>query len=890
MKNLKESKHKTIYLTDYRPPDYLISRVELTLELDDTTTLVKSRLVISANYDQQTGGRPLVLDGRDLTLKSISLNGEVLGHDMYQLDEKYLTIPAPPAEMILEIENTINPELNTALEGLYKSGDKLCTQCEAEGFRRITWFADRPDVLSRFEVTLIGDPEKYPVMLANGNRIDSGHLADGRHWVKWQDPFPKPGYLFAMVAGRLSLVEDFYTTTSGRRIALQFFVEPHNLERCGHALKSLQKAMAWDEETYSLEYDLDQYMVVAVDDFNMGAMENKGLNVFNSKYVLATPATATDTDYENIEAVIGHEYFHNWTGNRVTCRDWFQLSLKEGLTVFRDQEFSADMTSRPVKRISDVTVLRSHQFPEDSGPMAHPVRTDSYIEINNFYTITVYEKGGELVRMLHTMIGPNAFRRGLQLYLARHDGKAATVEDFIEAMAEVGERDFSQFMNWYRQAGTPHVKVGGMHDRAKQTFTLTFKQSCPATPGQTDKEPFLIPVGIGLLDSDGLELPLQMADDNGTGGQFSRLLELRTEDESFTFTDIIEPPTPSLLRGFSAPVKLEYDYSDAELALLVGHDNDSFCRWEAAQILAVRKIGLLIDDYAQGREMSVDQEFIGVYRTVLADRDKLDPAYLAQLLTLPAESYLAEFRQVIEVEAIHGAREFVRRTLAAALRDDFRACFAENQNVGSYRYDPALSGRRALKNVCLAYLLVSGEQQAEELCLVQFRNADNMTDQFAALRIFVHGGSQKAVEVLASFEEKWQQDPLVMDKWLAVQATVPGAETLGRVKELMGHPAFVFKNPNRTRALLGSFAMGNPVAFNQDDGSGYEFMAGQIIALDRLNPQTAARLAGCFGRWRRFNKPRQALVKAQLVRILGTDKISRDLYEVVSRTLGSQGQ
>ncbi len=885
---MSKSDHQPIYLADYRPPAYLINRIELTIELDDATTLVKSWLSISANYDRGQGVRPLVLNGQGLTLKSIRLNGEELAGDQYQLDENHLTIPVPPQEMVLEIENTIYPNQNTALEGLYKSGNKLCTQCEAEGFRRITWFADRPDVLSRFQVTLIGDPDKYPVMLANGNRINGGNLEDGRHWVKWQDPFPKPGYLFAMVAGQLSLVEDFYITSSGRRIALQFFVEPHNLDRCGHALESLKKAMAWDEETYGLEYDLDQYMVVAVDDFNMGAMENKGLNVFNSKYVLATPATATDTDYENIEAVIGHEYFHNWTGNRVTCRDWFQLSLKEGLTVFRDQEFSADMTSRPVKRISDVTVLRSHQFPEDKGPMAHPVRTDSYIEINNFYTITVYEKGAELVRMIHTLLGQDAFRRGLQLYLARHDGEAATVEDFVGAMAEAGGRELTQFMNWYRQAGTPVLKVSGAYDRAKQTFTMTFRQSCPATPGQTAKEPFHIPVSIGLLGRDGRQLPLNMAGDNGDDGPFSRLLELRGEEERFTFTDIAEPPTPSLLRGFSAPVKLEYDYSDTQLGLLVGHDSDSFCRWEAAQILAVRKIGLLIEDYLHGREMRADQEFIGVYRAVMADRDRLDPAYLAQLLTLPSEGYLAEFCEVIEVEAIHGAREFVRRNLAAALQDDFKACFAENRQSEPYRYDPDLSGRRALNNICLAYLAISGEPEADELCLEQYRTADNMTDEFAALRIMVHGGAAKGAEVLASFEEKWRKDPLVMDKWLAVQATVPEPDTLAKVKELMNHPAFVIKNPNRARALLGSFAMGNPLAFNQSNGAGYEFMAEQIITLDRLNPQTAARIAGCFGRWRRFNEALQALIKAQLEMILQTDNISSDLYEVVSRTLGQQ--
>lgn len=883
---MTKSKHKTIYLADYREPDYLIRQTELTIELGDACTTVKSKLAISTNYDRDTGVRPLKLDGQELTLKKICVNGEELAADLYQVDEKYLTIPAPSTEMILEIENIIHPDQNTALEGLYKSGDKLCTQCEAEGFRRITWFADRPDVLSRFEVTLIGDPEQYPVMLANGNRIGSGLLDDGRHWVKWQDPFPKPGYLFAMVAGKLSLVEDFYTTGSGRMIALQFFVEPHNLERCGHALESLKKAMAWDEETYGLEYDLDQYMVVAVDDFNMGAMENKGLNVFNSKYVLASPATATDTDYENIEAVIGHEYFHNWTGNRVTCRDWFQLSLKEGLTVFRDQEFSADMTSRPVKRISDVATLRSHQFPEDNGPMAHPVRTDSYIEINNFYTITVYEKGGELVRMIQTLIGREAFRRGLQLYLKRHDGEAATVEDFVAAMGEAGGRDLAQFMNWYSQAGTPLLKVDGIYDSVQKTFTLTFRQSCPGTPGQIDKEPFHIPVSIGLLDSNGQQLQLQVAGEGGSSADFSRLLELRGTEESYTFTNIAESPTPSLLRGFSAPVKLEYDYSDDELALLVANDEDSFCRWEAAQNLAVRKICRLVEDYLAGREMVADPEFTGVYRAVLEDRNRFDPAYLSQLLTLPSSSYLAEFYEVIEVDAIHAAREFVRCDLASSLRDELKTCFNENQSYEPYRYDSDLAGRRSLKNSCLSYLVLNGDHYSETICLEQYQQADNMSDELSALQILVHVGSAKAVDALSSFESKWRKDPLVMDKWLAVQATVPDLDTLVKVRELMGHPAFVFKNPNRVRALLGSFAMANPVAFNRSDGAGYEFMAEQIVALDRLNPQTAARLAGCFGRWSRFNQLRQELIKTQLEKIMQTASISSDLYEVVSRTLG----
>ncbi|MEN8143301.1 MAG: aminopeptidase N, partial [Thermodesulfobacteriota bacterium] len=547
------------------------------------------------------------------------------------------------------------------------------TQCEAEGFRRVTWFIDRPDVLSSYEVTIIGEPGKYPVMLANGNLVDQGLFEDGRHWVKWQDPFPKPSYLFALVAGRLHKVEDFYTTASGRRVALQFFVEEHNLDRCDHALESLKKAMAWDEQTFGLEYDLDQYMVVAVDDFNMGAMENKGLNIFNSKYVLATPTTATDVDYENIEAVIAHEYFHNWTGNRVTCRDWFQLSLKEGLTVFRDQEFSADMTSRPVKRINDVRLLRSRQFPEDSGPMAHAVRTDSYMEINNFYTITVYEKGAELVRMIHTLLGKDNFRRGLRTYLEQHDGKAATVEDFLAAMAEAGDRDLAQFMNWYSQAGTPIVRVAGSHDPEKATFILKFSQGYDPTTGQAEKQPLHIPVAVGLLTADGRELELKLAD--GTEGG---LLEIVDGEAEFAFTGIEEKPVPSLFRGFSAPVRIEYEYRDDELAMLMANDSDSFCRWEAGQNLAVRVISSLIDDYLAGRKLVLSDYFITPYQKVLALRGEMDGSYLAQLMSLPSEDYLAELVAEIEVDAIHAAREYARASLVAGLEKGLVDCYHDN--------------------------------------------------------------------------------------------------------------------------------------------------------------------------------------------------------------------
>ncbi len=884
---MTEISHQTIRLSDYRPPEYLIKKTELVFELDDADTIVRSRLDIIADYDSASGVRPLKLDGSELVLQKISLQGEDLAPDSYSKDETHLIIHNPPCEMVLEIENIVHPDQNTALEGLYISGEKLCTQCEAEGFRRITWFLDRPDVLSSYEVTIIGDPEKYPVMLANGNLVDQGHFDDGRHWVRWQDPFPKPSYLFALVAGRLCKVEDFYTTASGRRVALQFFVEKHNLDLCGHALESLKKAMAWDEQTFGLEYDLDQYMVVAVDDFNMGAMENKGLNIFNSKYVLASPTTATDADYENIEAVIAHEYFHNWTGNRVTCRDWFQLSLKEGLTVFRDQEFSADMTSRPVKRINDVRLLRSRQFPEDSGPMAHAVRTDSYMEINNFYTVTVYEKGAELVRMIHTLIGKDNFRRGLRTYLEQHDGGAATVEDFLAAMAEAGDRDLGLFMNWYSQAGTPIVKVASLYDPEKVAYTLKFSQSSNPTSGEAGKPPLHIPVVIGLLTADGQELELrQLA--GAEGEHESDLLEIIDSEAEFVFNGIEEKPVPSLFRGFSAPVRIEYEYTDDDLATLMAHDSDSFCRWEAGQSLAVRVVGSLIDDYLTGRRLAFPDYFIAPFQKVFALRNEMDSSYLAQLMSLPSEDYLAELSSEIEVDAIHAAREYARASLAAGLEKDLADCYLENSTMKPYHYDPVLAGRRQLKNLCLSYLVLLGRSEYEELCFKQFAGADNMSDETSSLQIMVHSGAPRLEEALALFEKKWRHDPLVMDKWLAIQATAPMPTTFERVKELMGHRAFDLKNPNRVRSLLGAFSQGNPVSFNCPSGEAYEFMAGQTIELDKANPQIAARMAGCFSRWRRFPENNRELMKKQLERIKDIDDLSKDLFEVVNKTLGNQ--
>ena len=875
--------HSTIRLADYRQPDYRIETVQLTFELGEREVLVFSRLTIRPNHETRRGMRPLKLDGRDLPLEGILLNGRVPEVSEYQLDATSLTIFAPPAELLLELKTRLNPESNTRLEGLYRSGAMLCTQCEAEGFRCITWFLDRPDVLARYEVTIIGDPARFPVMLANGNLLEQGEQPDGRRFVRWQDPYPKPSYLFALVAGNLVEVSDSFTTASGRQVALQFFVEAHNRDKCGHALASLQKAMAWDEARYGLEYDLDQYMVVAADDFNMGAMENKGLNVFNSRYVLASPATATDVDYENIEAVIAHEYFHNWTGNRVTCRDWFQLSLKEGLTVFRDQEFTADMTSAPVKRINDVMALRARQFPEDGGPLAHPVRPAEYIEINNFYTVTVYEKGAELVRMLQTLIGRTAFAKGLHRYLTRHDGQAATVEDFVRAMAEAGGRDLSQFLLWYSQAGTPVLKVSALHDPITETLVLAMRQSCPDTPGQKRKEPFHIPVVVGLLDRQGRELTLHPI--CGARGSGRGLLELRKEAEIFRFRGISEPPVISMLRGFSAPVRLEFEQNDEELQLLLAHDADPFNRWEAGQLLAVRAVRGLREEYRQGRELQVAQEFAAVFREILAGRGGSEEAYLCQLLTMPAEDYLAELEPVIEVAAIHAAREALRLALATALEGEFLAIHAENSTLGLYKYDPALAGRRQLKILCLAYLMRLGKPEYDELAFRQFAAADNMSDEISGLRLLVHTGSVRGREALAIFEKKWQHDQLVMDKWLGVQATAPLPGTLEVVEQLQGHAAFKLTNPNRARALLGSFANGNPLCFHEDSGAGYRFMGERILALDRINPQIAARMAGCFNRWRRFPAKGQALMRTELELIRSTPGLSRDLSEVVNKSL-----
>ncbi len=739
-----------IRLQDYRPPAYLVDELELHFDLSESATRVRARLGCRRHPDLAGAPAPLELYGCQLQLVALRLDGRALAPGDYTIEGETLTIPGVPERFILEVETVIDPAANTALEGLYLSGGNFCTQCEAEGFRRITWYPDRPDVLTRFTTTITADRQKYPVLLANGNLVESGELAGGRHFARWQDPFPKPAYLFALVAGRLKKLEDTFTTRSGRPVTLQIWVEERNLAKCGHAMRSLQKAMRWDEETFGLEYDLDIYMIVAVDDFNMGAMENKGLNVFNSKYVLASPETATDADFQAIEEVIGHEYFHNWTGNRVTCRDWFQLSLKEGLTVFRDQEFAADMTSRAVKRIDDVRVLRNAQFPEDAGPMAHPVRPDSYVEINNFYTTTVYNKGAEVIRMYQALLGREGFRRGLTLYLQRHDGQAATVEDFLAAMAEAGGADLDQFRRWYDQAGTPLVQVAREWDAETGTLTLSVRQSCPPTPGQPQKEPFHIPLALGLLDADGNDLPPRLEGEAAAPAGPTRVLELRRAEERFRFVGLAARPVPSLLRDFSAPVRLETDLSETETAFLFARDSDPFNRWEAGQQLATRMLLRLIGDWQAGRAVTVDPLFLEAFRQALNDAGA-DPALLAQALLLPSETYLGEQLGVIDPEAVHQVREKVRRQLAAALRGDFLAALAANATPGPYRPEPAAVGRRSLKNLCLAYLSSLEDEESLALCRRQFAAGDNMTDVLAALACLANCDRPERTEALAEF-------------------------------------------------------------------------------------------------------------------------------------------
>lgn len=859
------------YRKDYRAPDYTITDVALDFDLsaDDTVVTAVIHLVRQGEHAQ-----PLVLNGEGLTLVSVAVNGQSVTD--YQQDSHSLTINGLPAECELTIITRFSPAKNTALSGLYQSGEALCTQCEAEGFRRITYFLDRPDVLARYQTKITADKARYPYLLSNGNRVASGELADGRHWMQWSDPFPKPSYLFALVAGDFDVLRDTFTTCSGRDVALELYVDRGNLDRADWAMESLKQSMRWDENRFGLEYDLDIYMIVAVDFFNMGAMENKGLNVFNSKFVLAKAETATDTDYLDIERVIGHEYFHNWTGNRVTCRDWFQLSLKEGLTVFRDQEFSSDLGSRAVNRINNVRVMRGAQFAEDASPMAHPIRPDKVIEMNNFYTVTVYEKGSEVIRMMHTLLGEEAFQAGMRLYFERHDGSAATCEDFVKAMEDASGIDLTQFRRWYSQAGTPQLQVRDEYDAKQQVYRLHVRQSTPPTPEQTEKLALHIPLDIELYAEDGAVIPLQ------SGGQaVNSVLNVTEPEQTFVFEQVPQAPVISLLREFSAPVKLDYPYTDKQLTFLMAHARNDFARWDAAQMLIGKYVRLNVANWQAGNALELPIEVVDAFRAVLLD-EQLDPALAALILTLPKETELAELFDLIDPDAIRAVREFIRDELVLELNDELRAVYQAHV-LPEYRVEHADIARRALRNTCLSYLAFA--EGADALVRRQYEQADNMTDTLAALSAAVSAELPYRDNLMQHFADKWQHDGLVMDKWFMLQATSPAANVLENVKALMQHPSFSLANPNRTRSLIGAFASGNPSAFHAKDGSGYRFLTDVLVELNSRNPQVASRLIEPLIRLGRYDAERQQLMREQLLRLQKLDNLARDLFEKITKSL-----
>lgn len=868
---------KTIYLNDYKKPDFLIVHVDLKFELEEEQTRVLSALELK----RQTAGEPLVLVGEGLVLGEVKIDNTLLDVTAYEVSETTLTVFSVPDEFTLEIETFINPQENFSLEGLYKSSGNYCTQCEAEGFRRITYFLDRPDVMALFTTTLIADKKKYPVLLSNGNPVESGEYDDGRHWAKWHDPFKKPCYLFALVAGDLSFIEDHYVTMSGRDVLCRIYVQNHNIDQCDFAMVSLKKSMLWDEETFGREYDLEVYNIVAVDDFNMGAMENKGLNVFNSKYVLAKQKSATDTDFIGIEGVIGHEYFHNWSGNRVTCRDWFQLTLKEGLTVFRDQQFTADMNSAAPKRIDDVNILRTAQFAEDAGPMAHPIQPDSYQEINNFYTVTVYNKGAEVIRMIHTLLGKEKFRQGMDLYFERFDGQAVTTEEFVGAMEDASQVDLKQFRRWYKQAGTPKVTVKEIFDVAKKIYTLELSQNTPVTPGQEEKLPFHIPVKLSLMNQAAELMSLQLDSDKPVNKNHT-VLNFTEKKQQFEFKNIEEKPILSILQGYSAPVRVHFERNDEELAFCMAHESDDFNRWDAGQQLSTRLILSLVEAINSGGRLYLPDYYINACQKTLNDKT-LDKALIARALTLPSLTYVGEMMLVIDVDAIHQAREFIYSQLAQNLKQDLLRVYHENSQ-GEYSLSPASMAERFLSNQALSYLMYLGEQ-GEALAKAQYQSADNMTDQMAAFRALAHHETESANGVIEAFYQQWNKDNLVMDKWFTVQATIPHASAKERVEKLFAHDDFDIKNPNRVRSLLGAFCSTNPVCFHDVDGFGYRLLGRYIETIDGMNPQIASRLCVPLTRWKRYGESRQQLMKSELERLISLPELSNDVTELVEKSL-----
>jgi aminopeptidase N len=878
---MKDSTPVMIRREDYRPPPYTIEHVDLTFQLDESATRVIAQSLVVRTPGAPVDA-PLMLSGQDLVLEAIALDGRALGAGDYTLDEDSLVLPQVPARFELRIVSRLNPSANRALEGLYLSGGNFCTQCEAEGFRRMTWFLDRPDVMARYRTRIEADKQRYPMLLSNGNLVGREELPSGRHACTWEDPFPKPCYLFALVAGDLACARDRFVTVSGREVALEVYVAKEHLDQTAHCLASLARAMRWDEQAFGREYDLDVYMIVAVRDFNMGAMENKGLNIFNTKYVLARADTATDADFQNVEAVVAHEYFHNWSGNRVTCRDWFQLSLKEGFTVFRDQEFSSSMGSRALKRIQDVQRLLSVQFPEDAGPTAHPVRPDSYVEINNFYTPTVYEKGAEVVRMAQTLLGPEHFRAGTDLYFARHDGQAVTCDDFVRALEDASQRDLSLFRRWYAQAGTPQLRAQGSYDARARTYSLTLSQSTAPTPGQPVKQPLLIPVRMGLLDAHGEDMPLTLAGETAEG-ETTRLLVLDKAEATFTFVHVPEAPVPSLLRGFSAPVRLESDASDSGLLLRMARDSDPYCRWEASQTLAQRRLAGVVAQLARGEVPKLDPAFAEAFGRALASNS--DPDLLSLSLTLPSESILSDRAEVSDPTLIHEARSFLERALANTHHDLLAACYEALGETGAYRLTPEAMGRRSLRNMCLRYLMAASDRGEGSLARLQFDSATNMTDMIAALLCLVNVDGPDRSHTLARFYTRFEGEALVIDKWFSVQASSHRATTLDEVSALMSHPAFNLQNPNRARALIDSFAAGNPYRFHDPRGLGYAFLRSQVARIDGFNGQVAARMVAPLTRFSRIEPRRRALMVRELRSLRALPNLSKDLTEQVDKAL-----
>ncbi|MDD2547545.1 MAG: aminopeptidase N [Burkholderiaceae bacterium] len=892
-----------IQRADYQPPAWWIDTVDLTFDLDPAKTRVLNKMQLRRN--PEVPAQALRLDGEDLNLARVLVNG---AGTSFKMDGKQLVLenlPEGPEPVDLEIFTTCAPAKNTQLMGLYCSNGSFFTQCEAEGFRRITYFLDRPDVMASYRVTLRADKTDYPVLLSNGNLVDQGVLDDGRHFAQWVDPHKKPCYLFALVAGKLVAREQQIRSRSGTDHLLQVYVRPGDLGKTEHAMNSLMASVAWDEARFGLPLDLERFMIVATSDFNMGAMENKGLNIFNTKYVLASEATATDTDFAHIESVVGHEYFHNWTGNRVTCRDWFQLSLKEGLTVFRDQEFSMDLAGSPsaraVKRIEDVRVLRTAQFPEDAGPMAHPVRPDSYLEINNFYTVTIYEKGAEVVRMMHTLVGRDGFAQGMKLYFARHDGQAVTCDDFAQAIADANPgsdlaRLLPQFKRWYSQAGTPRVQATGQYDAEARTYTLTLAQHCAPTPGQPEKHPFVIPVQLGLLSPTGAALPLQLQGE-ATPGADSRTVVLTEACQTLTFIDLDAEPVPSLLRGFSAPVVLDCHDSDAALLTLLAHDSDAFNRWEAGQRLALRCAINAIADQAQQTSLEgrfehpvLGADFLEAMRSVLR-HPGLDAAFKELVLTLPSETYIAEQLDVVDPQRIHAVREAMREQLALALHADWEWTWEQHQHTGGYRPDALSAGRRALAGLALHMLCLAARHTGDAIwpgkTYQRFKNAGNMTDRFNALSALVASGHALSVQALERFHALFKDEPLVIDKWFALQAGAPdrGGQVLPAVRQLMQHSNFSLKNPNRARSVIFSYCSANPGAFHRADAGGYVFWSERVIELDAINPQVAARLARALDRWKKLAPPWRHAAREAIARVAARPDLSNDVREVVTRAL-----